>query len=89
LRQKTGRLAGELIPGYPFKPGQPLTHTAPVDPVEAFRGKGKGGATARLLQDRQKSLLAIMEAIPGSGGDFEFYPSTISENDLKPADFVI
>jgi len=46
------------IKSYPFKPGQPLTHPAPVDPVEAFRGKGKGGATARLLQDRQSLSLA-------------------------------
>lgn len=26
------------------------------DPVEAFRGQGKGGATRRLLADRQKDL---------------------------------
>ena len=27
-----------------------------ADPVEAFRGRGKGGATRRLLADRQKEL---------------------------------
>ncbi len=32
---------------------QPWANPAPVDAVEAFRGKGKGGATARLLLDRQ------------------------------------
>ncbi len=26
------------------------------DPVEAFRGKGKGGATRRLLADRRKDM---------------------------------
>ncbi|MDD5296105.1 MAG: AbrB/MazE/SpoVT family DNA-binding domain-containing protein [Rhodocyclaceae bacterium] len=30
-------------------------HVVPVhnDPVAAFRGRGKGGATARLMQDRR------------------------------------
>jgi len=27
-----------------------------ADPVRAFRGRGKGGATARLLADRQEEL---------------------------------
>ncbi|MFM8332518.1 MAG: hypothetical protein ACKN9T_12585 [Candidatus Methylumidiphilus sp.] len=31
----------------------PLANAAPVDAVDAFRGKGKGGAVARLLLDRQ------------------------------------
>ena len=26
---------------------------SPIDAIEAFRGKGKGGAVARLLMDRQ------------------------------------
>lgn len=39
----------------------------------------------RLAKDAQKSLLAIMEAIPG--GDIDFDPPTLTENDLKPADF--
>jgi hypothetical protein len=32
---------------------QPSLNPAPTDAVDAFRGKGKGGAVARLLLDRQ------------------------------------
>jgi len=33
-------------------------HVVPVraDPIQAFRGRGKGGAVARLLSDRQNDL---------------------------------
>lgn len=30
-----------------------MVDTSKVDVIDAFRGKGKGGATARLLMDRQ------------------------------------
>jgi hypothetical protein len=32
---------------------QDSPNLSPVDAIEAFRGKGKGGAVARLLLDRQ------------------------------------
>lgn len=32
---------------------QPSPNLSQVDAIEAFRGKGKGGAVARLLLDRQ------------------------------------
>jgi hypothetical protein len=28
-----------------------------ANPIEAFRGQGKGGSTQRLLQDRQEELV--------------------------------
>lgn len=34
---------------------------------------------------KPKSLLAIMDAIPG--GEFEFEPPKLTGNDLKPGDF--
>ena len=37
----------------------------------------------RLAGDKPKSLLAVMDAIPG--GDFEFEPPKLAGNDLKPA----
>ena len=39
----------------------------------------------RLAGAKPKSLLAIMDAIPG--GNFEFEPPKLTGNDLKPADF--
>jgi PHD/YefM family antitoxin component YafN of YafNO toxin-antitoxin module len=39
----------------------------------------------KLTGTQPKSLLAIMDAIPG--GDFEFEPPKLSGNDIKPADF--
>jgi hypothetical protein len=39
----------------------------------------------RLSGTAPKSLLAVMDAIPG--GNFEFEPPTLSGNGLKPADF--
>ena len=35
------------------EPEQASSTLSPVDAIEAFRGKGKGGAVARLLLDRQ------------------------------------
>ncbi|MHB8938519.1 MAG: type II toxin-antitoxin system Phd/YefM family antitoxin [Thiobacillus sp.] len=39
----------------------------------------------RLAGIKPKSLLAIMDAIPG--GNFEFEPPKLTGNDLTPADF--
>lgn len=39
----------------------------------------------RLAGAKPKSLMAVMDAIPG--GDFEFEPPTLTGNDFKPADF--
>ena len=35
------------------EPEQASSKLSPVDAIEGFRGKGKGGAVARLLMDRQ------------------------------------
>ncbi|WPL19028.1 YefM-like protein [Thiorhodovibrio winogradskyi] len=39
----------------------------------------------RLARKAPKSLLTIMDAIPG--GNIDFDPPTLTGNDLKPADF--
>jgi hypothetical protein len=39
----------------------------------------------KLAGIKPKSLLAIMDAMPG--GEFEFEPPKLTGNDLKPADF--
>ena len=39
----------------------------------------------KLAGEAPKSLLAVMDAIPGGEGEFD--PPTISGNDLQPADF--
>lgn len=39
----------------------------------------------KLAGTKQKSLLAVMDAIPG--GNFEFEPPQLVGNDLKAADF--
>jgi hypothetical protein len=39
----------------------------------------------KLAGIKPKSLLAIMDALPG--GEFEFEPPQLTGNDLQPADF--
>ena len=39
----------------------------------------------RLAAPEPRSLLAVMDAIPG--GEFDFEPPKLGGNDLKPADF--